>query len=427
VKMVLAAAVLAILLTASLAAAATKLEPIRQVAIGKHAEFRVNGKPFLPIMVWLADPRYYPAIAATNVNTLTGYPGDNDPGAIVAYGEEAWKAGFYFVAGCEGGSPDAGYRKLIASPNLLGWIQGDEPDLARTARDAGAARKEPRATPDEIMAAYRATRALDPSRPVFMTLTAAFMKSDTTWDRARKAKMYPALVQACDVVGFDIYPIYGFGTPGRLHDVADGTSELKALAGPHRPIYAWIEANKGSRWMTASRQPDVEPEHTRAEVWMAIIRGATAIGYFTHKWVDADGTENYSSFAPTEEMQAEMRRLNEQLTRLAPAILADPAKAAVRMSMSDDFACHLKATELDGSLYLFAQNIDLGEGAERLKQFDPISPRPGTATIAVGGLKPGTRIEVVDESRTLTSAAGRFTDEFGPLAQHIYRIPWPRK
>jgi hypothetical protein len=31
-------------------------------------------------------------------------------------------------------------------------------------------------------------------------------------------------------------------------------------------------------------QPDVKPEHTRAGVWMAIIRGATAIA-FTHKWL----------------------------------------------------------------------------------------------------------------------------------------------
>ena len=45
------------------------LEPIRTVEIGPNGEFRVNGKPFLPIMSWLQDTRRCrlspPAKAAT--------------------------------------------------------------------------------------------------------------------------------------------------------------------------------------------------------------------------------------------------------------------------------------------------------------------------------------------------------------------------
>jgi len=87
-----------------------------------------------------------------------------------------------------------------------------------------------------------------------------------------------------------------------------------------------------------------------------------------------------------------------------------------------DLACHFKATLSDGSVWIFAQNIDLGPGAEKLRQFDPIKPRAGKAAFAVEGLKAGTRIEVVDENRTLTAEAGKFADDFAVLAEHIYTI-----
>ena len=48
--------------------------------------------------------------------------------------------------------------------------------------------------------------------------------------------------------------------------------------------------------------------------------------------------------------------------------------------------------------------------------------RAGTATISVEGLKAGATVEVVDEARRLTAQAGRFSDAFEPLAEHVYRI-----
>lgn len=56
------------------------------------------------------------------------------------------------------------------------------------------------------------------------------------------------------------------------------------------------------------------------------------------------------------------------------------------------------------------------------RQFAPVSPREGKATFTVAGLKAGTKIEVVDESRTITAEDGKFSDTFGPLVEHVYRI-----
>ena len=170
--------------------------------------------------------------------------------------------------------------------------------------------------------------------------------------------------------------------------------------------------------MSYEKQPDVLPKHTRYEVWSVIIEGATAVGYFTHAW-----RPEFKEFAPTEAMRAELERINAQLTRLAPAILAAPATADVDMRMKDGFECHLKATETDDSLWIFAQNMDLGPAGEQKRQFEPISPRGGEAVISVEGLAAETRVAVVDEDRTVTSTAdGTFSDMFPPLGEHIYRI-----
>jgi hypothetical protein len=121
-------------------------------------------------------------------------------------------------------------------------------------------------------------------------------------------------------------------------------------------------------------------------------------------------------------MQKELARLNAQITRLASAILADPAKEKIEMILGDNLTCSFKVTNSEGSIYIFAENNDLGPGAENAKQYDPIYPRTGKAVFTVAGLKAGTKIEVIDENRTITSDKGKFEDEFAPLAEHIYKL-----
>ena len=369
-------------------------EPIHKVEVGKNRELRVNDKPFLPIMSWAQPPKNYSMLVDLGFNTHAGHA---DPVAAKA-------AGSYAV-------PDFKEEKMKYD-NILGWIFDDEPDMPR----GKGAEAKPRQVPESVIEKAGRIKKSDPDRLLFMTLTGHFTKEQSTYPEKYRKEIYPLFIEGSDVIGFDIYPIYGSGYASHLDWVGKGVSQLGELGGK-RPVYAWIETSKGSRWMTYEKQPDVLPIHTRNEVWQAIIRGATAIGYFTHAW-----RPEFKEFAPTEEMRRELRRLNNQLTSLAPAILAPPAKKKIEMSLEGGLNCHFKATKFDGNTYIFAQNIDLGPGAETARQFDPIYPRKGTATFTVKGLKAGTKIEVVDENRTITAEKGRFTDEFAPLAEHIYKI-----
>ena len=104
-----------------------------------------------------------------------------------------------------------------------------------------------------------------------------------------------------------------------------------------------------------------------------------------------------------------MRDINDQITRLAPAILANSAKMRASITFANGLRGDIMAKEFEGCTYLFTVNYDSRQQA-------------GRATIKMPGLESGTRIEVVDEGRTIVSTTGAFADEFGPLGIHIYKI-----
>ena len=388
----------------------------------------LDGKPFIPIMIWLQPDASFPRMAELGVNTICGlYLKDTDGGQrIIEAVDAASAAGLRYVLGYDG-KPERREALAAASgrPNVIAWIHGDEPDLphagAAPDSDPGARDWQPRSTAEQVAAERRAMREVNPDLPAFMTLTAHFMASKTNrFPAERKAAIYPPLIASCDAAGFDTYPIYGTNMPGNLRDVLQGTRELRALAGPQRLLYAWIETNKGSKWITYEKQLDVLPVHTRSEVWMALIGGARAIGYFTHAW----RPEPYTPFACNAAMQAELKRLNAQITRLTPALCA-PAAAGASMRLADGLAGQMLATRHDGALWIFAQNLDLGPASEELKQGQNIAPRAGVAEFNVEGLAAGATVEVVDEQRSLVAADGGFSDAFEPLGVHIYRIALP--
>jgi hypothetical protein len=438
-----------LLLLAGAARAAEPLPPIQKAQVGPGGAYTVNGKPFLVLGLWLQTPRDFALLKENGFNAIAGYWWDKTKTTpeqaskgIIEYAEAVHKAGLYYIAPYEFELEDA-MKKLAATDYLLGWTHDDEPDMPRKVDpnlDKGlpaGVKFVPRQSAAEAVAKYQRIRKVDPTRPVDVGFTACFMARDAKFTPEQKKQVYSEFAKAGDSAGFDTYPIFGSATPGRLLEVAEGVTELRAIVGPDRGLLCAIECNKGSKWVSPAKQLDVKPEHTRFETWSALIRGATGIAYFTHKWKDPDGKDNYMTFAPKDDpaMLAELKRLNGQLARLAPAILApDPRagqEAQARYDMrlegpAGKLPSHYKLTILDGSLYIFAQNLDLGKDPKDFKQFEAISPRAGKATFTVGGLKAGTKVEVVDENRTIAAHNDGFADEFGPLAEHVYRIAAPK-
>jgi len=67
----------------------------------------------------------------------------------------------------------------------------------------------------------------------------------------------------------------------------------------------------------------------------------------------------------------------------------------------------IMAKQNNGALHVFAAGMRDGDA---------------TATFTIKNLSGRQRVEVLDESRTLTAENGVFSDQFTPWAVHLYRI-----
>jgi len=289
----------------------------------------------------------------------------------------------------------------VGHPALLAWVLPHEPDSAFLIN------KKPEMSPEKMAEAYAAIKKADPTHPVVLDLSPEFMSRAEfaqTLTAEQKREFYPAYALAADILTYNVYPVWGKNKPEKIDWVAEAADDLKALVGPRKPFFAMIETTTGWREIKPEDQKPLTMADIRAEVWMAITHGAKGIIYFTHRF-----KPTFSEHGIDDARRAELRTLNEQITRLAPAILGPEAAVATKLTIENGLAASLLAREHQGELYLFAQNIDM----ER---------RSGLGTITVAGLKAGTTIEVVDENRTITAADGRFTDHFAPLAVHVYRM-----
>ena len=356
-----------------LAAAATLAVPATAAAHtaairGGHVV--VDGKPFFPIMQWLQCPWLFPQNAALGVNVFLGKGcgGTSDADELAA-AESAHAFSVLPATGVASGS------------SLLGWHFADEPDMNGI-------------RPAVIAAQYRENRRRNPTLLNFLTVTEGFAATQRppSWMHGSRAP-YEAYARATDLIGTDVYPIYGWCRPDWIARVADVQRQLVRIA-HGRPTFQWIEAASTSSQFCSGR--GVKPTELRAEVWMAVTNGATAIGYFTHSW-----TGGYSQFRVAPDVQAEIRRTNAQLTRLTPAILGTPV--ALRTTVSGGRVDAI-ARRTGGKLYVFAVNV---------------GRTTATASFAPRGLG-SRRVMVVDESRTLATASGTFKDAFGPLGVHLY-------
>jgi hypothetical protein len=110
-----------------------------------------------------------------------------------------------------------------------------------------------------------------------------------------------------------------------------------------------------------------------------------------------------------EENQQALLAINRQLERLAPVILSGEPKTSASFEIEGGLGTRSMTRQHQRDTYVFALNLDM----ER---------RSGRGTVKLAGLKAGTRVEVVDEDRSITADDGRFGDDFGPLAVHIYKL-----
>jgi|GEM_PF-2950996 hypothetical protein len=366
------------------------------VTIGPDKEVMLNGKPFFPIMTWLQNAS---SIATEKTYGINTFVGQGDGSTALAYCNEAQNQGVYAVPSWNAAQASS----VAAHPAMVGWVFGDEPDLQ--GNDV---------PPSFIRTQYDSIKARDSSHVTLLTITAGFYSGDglPAWMNGSDS-MYYSYPNYTDMIGFDYYPVYGWCRPDWIYKVGESQNELVTKYTKNlKSTYQWIECvNTSGQWCSIpSRGADdgPYPYEIADEVWLAIINGANAIGYFTHSWK----CPSYSQCCVSDSQIAMLKQVNGRITALTGALCTADSKIAVTVQTGDpkgkiDFC----TKEFGGSLYVLAASVINLTGCLDTQQ----------ATITVPGLQ-GT-VTVFDENRTITPTGTTFTDKFAKTdPAHIYVV-----
>jgi hypothetical protein len=356
-----------------------------------------------PIAVWLQDPNNATAYRNIGINSFVGLwqgPTETQLSSLVANS-----------------------MPVICAQNALGlgslnngiitsWMHADEPDNAQNGT------QDPIPTAN-IVSEFRAMVAKDSSRPVYLNLGQG-VACDKWYGRGARTNHpedYAQYALGADILSFDVYPMNVYPRTDFEHPwftdfnivaqniwyVAIGVDRLRGWTDYQKPVWAWIECtniNGDSRYALTS-------VHVKAEVWMALIHGARGIGYFSHHWNPFSET----GLLEVPEMRDGISAVNAQITLLAPVLNTQGVANGVTTVSSDaSIPVDTMVKRADGNTYVFA-----------------VAMRPGltNATFALRGFTGNRTVEVVGESRQISSNHGVFLDTFTSYAVHIYRIANP--
>jgi hypothetical protein len=282
---------------------------------------------------------------------------------------------------------------------------GDEPDMpARSSQDAGkqGEPRRPRVAPEAIAQQYAAVKEVDASHPTYLNLTSGFYPQFGHYGD----ETYRAYCRATDIVGYDLYPVTGWGRPDWVPLILPVTQKLRDLAPARVPVWAILECTTKLQWVSQEHLNQLGHPHgattpeLRAMVWMAIVAGAKGIGYFPHRW------DPYKPCDISEELQAEMKRTNRQLKELSPAILGPDVtgKVTVEQAEGEPVRFLVKRSERDSGPYLFMVNASTALARVQLR---------------ISGTK---ALRDLDSGQTMPLESGRRELSFEPLQVRLLNL-----
>lgn len=302
----------------------------------------------------------------------------------------------------------------INDPTIYGWIHyKDEPDNSNPDYYGDC-------TPTSVMINhYKTMKAADPTRPVYLNLGmgVSYLSwagrggacANQWWQYADTITGHGSVrngyIKASDIISFDIYPVNSkYSTvSGNLYYVPKGVDSLKSWSKlKDRPTWTCIETTQYTTGSVLNRAPT--PTEIKAEVWMAIIHGATGITYFAHKI--------YPVFVETALLQdaftlAAVKETNLQITAIASVINSPTLKSfATRSSSNASVPVDIMSKYYNGSNYIFAVPMRTGSTTVTFTT---------TNTVA-------TSVEVLGENRSIPIVNGVFTDDFSDYQVHLYKM-----
>jgi hypothetical protein len=348
---------------------------------------------FFPIGVWLQSPSNASAYKNTGINLFVGLW----EGPTKEQLDQLKAAGMPVL--CD--QNNFALANLDAYGNTIaGWTHMDEPDNAQSDGNGGYG---PCIAPDSIIKQYATWKAKDSKRPVYLNLGQGVSNIDYIGRGSAchaRTDIYHLYMQGCDIVSYDIYPVNSeyAAIKGNLWYVAKGIDSLLIWSNGQKKEWCWIECTRIDSSSSAAPTPD----QVKAEVWMALIHGAKGFGYFCHSWY---GGFKEAGWLDNAQMKTAITAINTRIANLAPVLSSTSLSNGV--TVTADKPIDILSKNYSGSTYIFAVAM-LGSAA--------------TGQFSIPGLSVATRVDVLDENRTLTTSDGKFQDSFNGYGVHLYKV-----
>jgi len=320
----------------------------------------VNGEPFFARGLYHVEPEDYELLVSHGFNAVQTHA-DN----VEAVQAAGLKAGVALYWGSRPGS-DAWREKvdrLMENESVFAWWIQDEPDGGRMSTDL-------------LADCYMYIRQQDPNRPAYTCLCVP--------------GTYETYAPQTDIVSIDVYPI--------------GRSPLTSISNTLEHAQDVIPGNVhyfiGQIWPW-SKGPMVTPAQHRAMTYLALAHGAR--GLFWYSFNDP----NWHIPDNNPELWAEMKLVNDELIVLEPALL----NASLGEATFADGAIHAAARRAGDELFVIAVN----------PTDEAVSARVLLSEVAPG-LTCSASADAIFEDREVAVADGAISDDFEPLAVHVYKL-----
>lgn len=294
-------------------------------------ELQVNGSAnFFPIGVWLQSPTRAVNYKAIGINTFVGlYEGPTEE-QLAALARQH----MFAVAGQNDLALKSVNRHVVKA-----WMQEDEPD---NAQPIGPGQYGTCVPAIEVARRTQEMKARDPTRPVMINFGQGV--ANEFW-RGRGScngdqSCYDIAIQGADILSYDIYPV-GSTTPqikGRLEYVARGVTNLAKRAADGQSVWIALETTA----LDPTRRPTAA--EVRAEIWMALIHGATGIFYFVHEFKP---TFREDAIFRYPDIVEEVTRTNQLILSLSPALKSPSVSGAISVSSQVPIATMVKVYKGD--------------------------------------------------------------------------------
>ncbi len=327
--------------------------------IGKDLAFRKDGKPYLPIGIYSAQPQEYADLKAAGFNFVVAGVGNLD---------KVHEAGLMASVGFHG--DDAAYLKHLEEtvkqykdhPAVLCWMLADEPGYNQM---------------DLLIMhnAYKLVHEIDPIHPSYLVIT--------------DPRVYETFGRCCDVLAIDTYPI---SKKFPINDV--GFNIAKAYSELNRDLPVW-HCGQLFAW-PSDRLPT--PEENRFMNYLALADGAKGLLWYGMHW--------YGTSLPAEDPNLWKAHcdLVREVKDLEGFFIAPGLGQELEIEDTNRVVrANMKETE-DGEQLVLALNTS--------------TDTPTDVTLPIDGKS----VEVVGENRQIKVIDGSISDRFEPLSVHLYLV-----